>query len=166
MAMQDYALVAKGAFLVTPQVAAYINYAVLKEEGNVPSEISEIVDKGEFDAMAKAGTLPLELCETSDAKDALDSIGIDNVYCSDFDGEASTMFYELTANPITQKFEDDYIVYVPCIGEPQLIGKAPYASVDEIAEEFQKRFSDVGIKLPDDFDWLAHIVEIDGTYYC
>ena len=40
-----------------------------------------------------------------------------------------------------------------------------YSSPDELLDEFKSVLAGFGVELPDDFDWFAHVVRIDGTEF-
>ena len=56
-------------------------------------------------------------------------------------------------------------MYVPAAKDAELF-KAAYESPDALLGEFEALFAEQGIIFPKDFDWWAHIVSINGTYFC
>lgn len=160
MSMNNYPL-KEIAFLVDEEAAAYISLSIDKKEDCVPPAIAKIVKEGTFVQKAKEGSLP-------DDYGKLDSVlGIADFlcYCSEFDGSASTLLPENTENPLDVDYEDDLLLYIPT-GKAADLFSAPYATHDELLQEFQNNFSSLGVSFPDDFDWWAHIVVIEGTYFC
>ena len=53
MSMRNYPLTENAALYIDGVMAAYINLAMAKKNGDVPAEIAEIIKEGKFCALAK-----------------------------------------------------------------------------------------------------------------
>ena len=142
MGMATYPMKDVG-FYVDHEVAAYIMLAAGQATEEVPNEISALLEDGTFATRAKEGTLPCDYSNPSEAYEWTDNL---TTWANEFDGEVSTLFPERTNAPIEFK--------------------AAYESPDALLGEFEALFAEQGIIFPKDFDWWAHIVSINGTYFC
>lgn len=160
MGMATYPMKDVG-FYVDHEVAAYILLATDQAKNIVPEEIAELLDAGTFATQAKKGTLPCDYQCTFEAWNCFEGA----CYASSFDGEVSTLLSERAVSPIEETFDDDVLAYIPAAKEAELF-KAAYTSPEELLKEFKTAFAEQEIVFPDDFDWWAHIVSINGTYFC
>lgn len=96
---------------------------------------------------------------------AEDLLQNDISFCSEFDGTAETAFSDMTRNPIQRHYDDDYIVYMATEKGPELFYTA-YRDRTDILNEFTRRLADMGILMPESYDFWAHIVALNGTYFC
>lgn len=168
-----YPLEATG-FYIDKYLAAYVHLSFDKTQDSVPKKIQEIIDNGQFDEMAKAGTLPLEF-EYNDIGAAADILYPDDdndpnqpYYDGTFSGFIRSALPEKTRNPIDAEIDevdDDGILFIPAKKEPDLF-KAPYPNPEMLMDEFQKSLSDLGVELPDDLDWWRYAVNITGQIFC
>lgn len=149
-------------FLIDAEVAAYIYLCLDIKDGDVPAEIQAVVNDGTFAAKAKTGTLP---CDYSDIPIAVDTLSTDVCFCNEFTGEIEFLFPEKVVSPIDINYENDHIIFFEIARKPNLF-RAAYESPDELLREFQEMLAECDIELPEDFDWWAHIVAINGTYFC
>lgn len=161
MSMRDYPINTTG-FFIDAEAAAYIYLSLDRNDGSVPAEIQALLDDGTFAAKAKAGDFPCGYSDQSMIGDLLDDI----CFCSSYAGEVKTVFPEKTASPIEiTDYENEYIALIEADRSPDLF-KAAYESPEELLREFQEKLTDSGIEFPEDFDWWAHIVTVNGTYFC
>lgn len=165
MSMNTYGLYAPAAFLVDPEASAYIILSSRRKDADVPENIEALLESGQFRDLARSGKLPDDFSDPGAAKDEMDSLNIENCYCSEFDGTATSCFSEKAQAPLDVNYEDDYLVYITCSQEPDLF-HAAYRNPKELLKEFKSLFKDQGVKFPSDFDWWAHICKISGTYFC
>lgn len=149
-------------FYIDHEVAAYAYLKIDRDRDSVPAAIQDIIDKGLFHDLARAGTLPEDYSDISDVQSVMDDD--ETHFCSDFEGDIDTLLPERTANPISKTVSDFYIVYIDRKKFGDLF-HAAYESPEELLEEFQTSLKNQGIELPDDFDWWAHIVHINGTTF-
>ena len=161
MSMRDYPVNIYG-FYIDHEVAAYAYLKIDRDRDSVPAAIQDIIDKGLFHDLARAGTLPEDYNDISDVQSVMDED--ETHFCSDFEGDIDTLLPERTANPISKTVSDFYIVYIDRKKFGDLF-HAAYASPEELLQEFKTSIKNQGIKLPDDFDWWAHIVHIYGTTF-
>lgn len=153
----EYPLVSYG-ILVDQELAAYLRLAEDMKHYQIPQSISDLILSGEFEDMAKNGTLPEEYSVVDiDIPDYYDGMA----YCSSFFGQAEPVFSDQDG----VSFDDDIICYIPTAKEPSLLESA-YPSVEALAKEFKNGFREQHIRLPDDYDILAHIFKITGVYVC
>ena len=82
-----------------------------------------------------------------------------------FDGEAEPMLYDRVEEAKCREYSDDTVYYLPAKQEAGLF-RIAYSSPDELLKEHKETIRNMGIVLPDDFDWWGHIVDIYGTYFC
>lgn len=165
MSNQTYGLYAPAAFLVDPEASAYIILSSRRKRSSVPKSVKDLLKSGQFRDLARTGQLPEDFSDPSAAKDELDNLDVENIYCSEFEGSAASCFPENTQAPLSVDYEDDYLVYIPCSREPGIF-HAAYKNTKELLNEFKSVFRSQGIRFPSDFDWWAHICEISGTYFC
>lgn len=59
---------------------------------------------------------------------------------------------------------DDGPFFIPASRKADMFIPA-YSSPDELLDEFKSALAGFGVELPDDFDWFAHVVRIDGTEF-
>lgn len=152
-------------FWISREVVAYMMLAYDKEHGLVSDEIREIMDDGLFACRAKAGFLPDRY---SDGFAFLRLYEDDNsVYCATpFAGTVKTLFPEMAASPVLRYIgpKDDGVFFIPASRKADMFIPA-YSSPDELLDEFKSVLARFAVVLPDDFDWYAHIVRIDGTEF-
>lgn len=146
-------------FLIDDEVAAYTALSAARQDGAIPEEISAVLDAGTFHELAKRGELPAGFC------DLLCAEADDTCFCSAFHGNAESLFPAWCKEPISNTYENSYIVFINAAREPRLF-EAAYASPAQLLDEFQSRFRDKGIEMPPDFDWWAHLVQLNGTTFC
>lgn len=180
MSMSDYSYNLPLAFLIDAEVAVYINMADIKTDpGFSPTQVADI--EKTIRERAAAGRLE-EAIQNRDpiiVDNDLDDICVAHEvlengfhgkfdssaqsYCSEFTGEAT--YLDKDGQPTVKylSFEDDYIACIPAAQESGPFHQA-YASMDEFIDEIKALFDRTGI-FPDDFDFGAHIVSIDGTYF-
>ena len=161
MSMKDYP-VDIYCFYIDHEVAAYAYLKIDRDRNSVPAAIQDSIDTGLFHDLARAGTLPEDYSDISDVQSVMDDD--ETHFCSDFEGDIDTLLPERTANPISKTVSDFYIVYIDRKKFGDLF-HAAYESPEELLEEFQTSLKNQGIELPDDFDWWAHIVHINGTTF-
>lgn len=166
MSMNTYPFVERAAFYVDAEVAAHIIMHDLKKNGNMSETLKFIVDSGKFDAMAKGSMLPIDMYDLAQVVDILQDADIDNMcYANEFDGEVNSAFPSKTEHPIEANLNDEYVVFlVTDRGIPR--NQEDYEEKDALLEEFRSTFQELGVTLPADFDWWAHIVSVSGTYEC
>lgn len=162
MSMRDYPINTTG-FLLDAEVVAYICLSWARSEDDIPEEIQALLDDGTFAAKAKAGVLPCNYSDVSVADELSDEDTF--CFCSEFAGEIKTLFPEKAKSPIDEDYDDDYIAIFEVARESNLF-HAAYESPDELLCEFKEKLADCDVKLPEDFDWWAHIVTVNGTYFC
>ena len=124
------------------------------------------MDSGKFDAMAKGSMLPIDMYDSAQVVDILQHADVNDMcYANDFDGEVNSAFPSKTAHPIEAKLSNEYLVVLVTACE---IPRNPedYAEKDALLKEFRNTFKKLGVALPADFDWWAHIVSVSGTYCC
>lgn len=150
-------------FLIDPYAAAYVLLAYDKAHDDVSEEIAALIESGEFDELAKAGTLPDDYSDPDAALEVIDKIA---VCASGFDGTVTTVFPKRAACPIEKTYDPDINdpVYIPAGRKPDLF-KAAYPLPAVLLEEFQSVFASLNITFPDDFDWWARIAHIKGTEF-
>lgn len=163
MAMHTYPLVESTAFLIDHHVAAYLNLVGEKKSGHISENIQGVMDQGVFDDMAQHGTLPDEYCNLDSAKDAMETLGIECVYLSKFEGCVKTLFNDRAATPMDISMSDDILAYLQPVNEPTLFSQA-YECSEALKDEFACALRKAA--LPETFDWWRHIVSISGTYSC
>lgn len=139
------------AFLIDYEVAAHIRkVSELRAKGM--SCILHRMSGWTFNEHARTGILPDEYGDISDL-----CVG---EYCSSFTGQCSSYSSGMSDTPINRVFCQEPIAYIrpsqpivdPCF--------AAYESPDALKDEYRKRLA--WARLPDDFDWWAHIVKIKG----
>lgn len=160
MSMASYPFVDTG-FYIDGEVAAYIMLASDQAAGCVPEEITKLQEDGSFATVAKTGGLPSDYCDISVVSECIEEIS----YVTSFDGEISTLNLDRGDSAIELSFGDDGLAYIPAAKSAELF-KAAYSSPEELLEEFKSFFAAHGVLLPEDFDWWAHIVSIEGTIFC
>lgn len=158
MSMSSCALVDTG-FYIDAEVAAYVQLASDKTGDTVPGEIKDILENGTFAARAKAGKLP---CCYSDVSVTGEFLGDYGHHSSAFAGEIATLLPERAKSPIERSFRGTYLLYIPASGAPDLF-LAPYSGPEELLTDFRGIMKELSVALPDDFDWWAHIVSVNGT---
>lgn len=164
MSMNTYPINCPAAFLIDEEVTAYVLLSEDRANNEIPEEIKACFIDGTFAAKAKTDTLPCGYSDVSTAQEVLSKV---TCYFSSFMGEIISLFPERSKTPIERSCNsgDDFIAYIPCNKEPNLF-KVAYESPDELLNEFKEKLKDRGVELPDDFDWWAHIVSINGTKFC
>lgn len=155
MSMNSYPIKDIG-LLLAREVAAHVMLYVDRRDGTLPKNVESAVKTGRFDDMAKGSGLPDYYYDAVVAKEALDEMGIDPVYCSEFDGTATP----LLGNDGETSFCGTYMAYVPAKNGPDLFRQA-YGNPEELVAEFRQVFEDI---LPEGFDVERHIVRVEGTY--
>ena len=163
MSMNTYPFKETGAFLVDEEVAAYIILAADRACKMVPAEIEALLNSGEFAALAKDGKLPCDYSDTSTALDSFRDLGGEMCFCSEFEGEAHSIFDDELDSE--RSWSTDILCYMPAAREPELF-RAVYLDPRELIDEHKNAFDDAGVVLPEDFNWKSHIVYIEGTYCC
>ena len=90
---------------------------------------------------------------------------IDVCYISNFDGEAVRIqddgHDDYYSPNNTRYYSDDTIYFLPLVNYPGLFS-APYKDMAEVVAEMKER---IGKYLPEDFDYIADIRHIIGTYF-
>lgn len=158
MSMTSCALVDTG-FYIDAEVAAYIQLASDKAGDTVPGEIKEVLENGAFAVRAKAGNLP---CWYSDVSVTSEFLGDYGRHSSAFAGEVATLLPERTKSPMERSFRGTYLLYIPAPDAADLF-LAPYSGPEELLADFKGIMKELSVVLPDDFDWWAHVVSINGT---
>lgn len=168
MSMNTYPLQEPLAFAVDETVAIWVNLAAAKADGAVAPIVKKLLDEHRFDKLDDPVVKEIldeeDFLNVSDAHDYLESIGISNVYCSQFDGEMGYLTRDGEHHAKTVEFRDDYIAYVPAASETSPF-KTAYGSVDDFVAEIKAVFDGKNV-FPDGFDYAAHVVAISGTYFC
>ena len=82
-----------------------------------------------------------------------------------FDGDAESSLHSKVNEVRYVEYSDDVVYYLPPRKEFSLFEVA-YNSPEELLAEHQETMRNMGVDLPDDFDWWGHIVDIVGTYFC
>lgn len=141
--------------------AAYVRLSVDRANDEVPPEIEDIIESGDFDGRARQSDLPYGYADIFEARECLP----DDACClSGLDGRVQTLFPEKAKTPFDFEFEADGcddVLYVPAKREPDWFTPA-YGSPNELLDELKVSASAAGIEFPDDFDWWAHVVRIDA----
>lgn len=164
--MNDYPMTERAAFYIDKELTAHINHMYLRKLGQEPVDVKLIVADGKFDAMARKVQLPSELYDMSLVVDALQDADIDAlVYADAFSGDVTSAFPSKAKTLIEESLSDEYIVYLKTYRD---ISAEPesYSDKDALLAEFRKTIESLKITLPADFDWWAHIVSVNGTYFC
>lgn len=161
MSMATYPFLLYGAFLVDEEVAAHMMLKHDKENNVVPPEIWDLVCSGEFNAKARQDTLPGGYGDLDIAYEIYE-----NEMCrvGEFDGDVDPTLPSKT-DVTCREYSDDVVYYFPAKQEVDLFNTA-YNSPEELLSEHKETLHDLGVNLPDDFDWWGHIVDICGTYFC
>lgn len=166
MSMNTYPLQEPLAFAVDEAVAIWVNLAAAKTDGAVPSIVKKLLDEHRFDKLDDPVVKEIldeeDFLSIADAHDYLETLGISNVYCSQFDGEMNYLTGDGGHYARTVEFRDDYIAYVPAASETSPF-KTAYGSVDGFVAEIKAAFHGKGV-FPDGFDYAAHVVAVSGTY--
>ena len=92
MSNQTYGLYAPAAFLVDPEASAYIILSSRRKRSSVPKSVKDLLKSGQFRDLARTGQLPEDFSDPSAAKDELDNLDVENIYCSEFEGSATSCF--------------------------------------------------------------------------
>lgn len=164
--MRTYGLHVDAAFLIDEEVAAYIILNDDRKNGKVPEAIEETLANNTFVSLARKAELPDgEYANVSLVYEFLDSCPYGDVCCAEFSGEAISLQPQSCAHLILREYQDDFIAYLPAARDADLF-EAAYSSIEEIRDEFMSTLKGCGIEFPEDFDWLAHIVSIEGAYFC
>lgn len=166
MSMNTYPFVERAAFYIDAEVVAHIILRDLQKNGNMSETLKFIVDSGKFDAMAKGSMLPIDMYDSAQVVDILQHADVNDMcYANDFDGEVNSAFPSKTEHPIEASLNNEYlVVLVTDRGIPR--DPEDYAEKTSLMEEFRSTFQELGVTLPSDFDWWAHIVSVSGTYFC
>lgn len=166
MSMNSYPFVERAAFYIDAEVAAHIIMRDLQKNGNMSETLKFIVDSGKFDAMAKGSMLPIDMYDSAQVVDILQHADVNNMcYANDFEGEVNSAFPSKTERPIEANLSNEYlVVLVTDRGIPR--NQEDYAEKDALLKDFRSTFKKLGVTLPADFDWWAHIVSVSGTYCC
>lgn len=166
MSMNTYPFVERAAFYIDAEVVAHIILRDLQKNGNMSETLKFIVDSGKFDAMAKGSMLPIDMYDSAQVVDILQHADVNDMcYANDFDGEVNSAFPSKTAHPIEANLSNEYLVVLVTDREiPR--NQEDYAEKDALLKEFRSTFKKLGVALPADFDWWAHIVSVSGTYCC
>lgn len=145
--------------LIDREVAAYIILCYDQRENTIPVDVRRAVRDGRFADMAKSGGsgLPKYYYDPAIAKEALEEMAIDPVYCSEFYGTATPLLNEDMEDT---RFDGTYMAYVPAQNGPNLFRPA-YEGSKALVAEFKDVLKDI---LPDKFDIRPHLVRIEGTY--
>ena len=102
-----------------------------------------------------------QLCPYEYIEDLIDKYGLG--YNSEFTGDAVLVADEGDDDwNDYESYDSDTIYYLPVQKMPSFFARA-YKNMDELIKEFKN--SDIGKKLPDDFDFRANFRHIVGTYY-
>ena len=164
--MNDYPMTERAAFYIDKELAAHINHMYLRKLGQEPVDVKLIVADGKFNAMAREGLLPSELYDMSLVVDALQDADIDTlVYPDTFSCNVTSAFPTPTKAPIEESLSDEYIVYLKTYRDIPAESES-YSDKDALLAEFRETIESLKIVLPADFDWWAHIVSVNGTYFC
>lgn len=166
MSMNTYPFVERAAFYIDAEVVAHIILGDLQKNGNMSETLKFIVDSGKFDAMAKGSMLPIDMYDSAQVVDILQHADVNDMcYANDFDGEVNSAFPSKTAHPIEANLSNEYLVVLVTDREiPR--DTEDYAEKEALLKEFRSTFKKLGVTLPADFDWWAHIVSVSGTYCC
>lgn len=180
MSMSNYSYNLPLAFLIDAEVAIHINLADIKTDpGFSPTQVAEL--EKTIRELAATGRLeeaiqsrdPVivdndldDICVAHEAlgngfNGKFDPVSLS--YCTEFDGTATYLDKDGEPTVKDLNFEDDYIACIPAAQDSGPFHQA-YASMDEFIDEIKALFKDTGI-FPDDFDFGAHIVSVDGTYF-
>ena len=152
-------------FWISREVAPHMILAHDVEYGCVPEEIQKIIDEGAFADKAKNGLLPNGYSESFVLADLYEDK--DRVYYAmPFAGTISTLFPKRAVSPIRNCIcaRDDGPFFIPASRKADMFIPA-YSSPDELLDGFKSVLAGFGVELPDDFDWFAHVVRIDGTEF-
>lgn len=168
MSMNTYPINDVGLDIAPDGLLPYVMLAFDVKSGAVPADVQTILDENRFDEAVRGHSEILETngyFDISCANDALDGLGIESAFCSNFDGSATPINPD-SLEPVEDNAIDHYddtIVYIPAKRSATLF-KPAYASFDELLAEMKEAIAPVD--LPDGFDIAGHIVSISGTYYC
>lgn len=103
-------------------------------------------------------------CDSNDFEEIMDCYDDDICRVGQFDGTVETTLPHTTLNPIYINCYDDTIYYIPAQKPCGLFAQA-YDGPLELEAEHKNTLKEMGVHLPDDFDWWSHIVDIIGTYF-
>lgn len=172
MSMQSYPAKEHHAFYVDHVVTAHIMLALDKELGEVPEEIQKILDEGGMEAFTKAAIAYDEtlddndyFCDAFELSNRLEdtnlghSVGV--VPYSNFDGTVDSTYPDRAKRSVEQSLSEETFGLILPGREESLFEKA-YESPEELMEEYKHDLEGV---LPDDFDWWAYMVDVDGTTF-
>lgn len=163
MANHEYPFISNGAFYISRDVIPSLNLHCAKQANmEIPEGIS-IIPAHEFSERYYSDGYG-SFFDTIEIEDWMKVIpGLCYALC--YEGSISTMFPEKAMKPITESFSsgDDTITVLECAKEADLF-RAAYKDLDELVAEFKERLAI--LNLPDDFDWIGHIVKVSGTTYC
>lgn len=165
MSMHEYPIASHGAFYVDGEAATYIQLALAKEgKGNRPfTEAMKAMPREELFTQAKAGAFAV--FGYGEIDNIKNEVLFDAVLsCPRFEGNVSTIYeaHEYTENPIDKDFDEATICFLECANSMSLFEKA-YSSVGHLVAEYKYRLKECDF--PDDFDWYAHIVDVEGCTY-
>lgn len=169
MSERYYPQVHKYVFLVTSQVLNYVCLAKAQQTNSVPAEIQTLLDNGTFEQETSAYSEILEKAGFYDWEAAQQFFGhIIDMAVEPGEAYTSSEFEDMTENPIHVYLdtcgEDPCLIIEPDY-YPSMFGFVPYASPKQLLLEYKSKFRENGIALPENFDWAAHVVNIDGVYY-
>ena len=173
MSMNECTLVDTG-FFISDYACAILMRAWHKEEDIfsdwwkdgecIGDKLAELCDDPDFFKKAAAKELPEDFYDVSDVEEFGHSFQNGHfVWSSSFCGSVETIKEALVGtNAISKTFNDAYLCYVGLIREKNWFSGA-YESVAEMVSEIKDYFGDIVQYFPPDFNWEAHICDINGT---
>ena len=123
------------------------------------------LSRGEFNAAARAGTLPTDFTDIYVVQEMMAAEGMELRYITSFVGSCETieeMKPLMTTAAVQRNFNDADVLFLPLDNESSLF-EAAYDSPRELLEEVRRKLQKY---LPDDFDFAAYLCRAKGTYCC
>ena len=167
MSMKTYPFV-DTVFYIDTTACVLLNRRILLHYNLAPQYgLAEFTSLPEADflQLAAGSELPDEFYCSSFLRDLAEQTScFELCCCPSFEGEISTnsLFEASAKEPLSLSFDDDEICWLPLEQAPSLVCTA-YPSADAIIQEIAGQLGDF---LPADFDYAAHICDVNGTYFC
>lgn len=162
MSCHEYPFTSTGAFyLGARDVVPYLNRCYqLKSGEELPEGMKEIPNAELAQRYYEEGIdQELEYFGETEWMEVIPDL----CYGVNFEGNVSTMFPEKAQKALDEDYDDTTLVILECSRRSSLF-EAAYTNLEEIVAEFQERLAP--LHLPEDFDWIGHIVDVSGTTYC
>lgn len=176
MSMNTYPLSYEVALVITPKfnllMQLQADYNAAKETGASdrlsPEDIAAIATNGVIKAIENRQISPEYIREREcDFGYLIDYIRDANkdanmVFCSDFDGEASSVDQSID-NPLTEQYSDDFLLLFEPEKSLSIFSPEHYNGLTELLDEFRTELQDF---LPEELDIRPYLMTISGTYFC